>query len=81
MQVLEFGQRFLNYKAMIRLVNNHTGKVEYSGMFVDSPYRLLRFADVVRPEIDKESGVLVLYISSNSTMFFNTVSHFIDCNN
>ena len=78
MQFLEFGQRFLNYKAYIRVVNNHTGVTEFAGMYMDCTYRFLRFADVVRVEIDKDVGVLIVYITSNSTMFFNTVSHFID---
>lgn len=77
MQLLEFGQRFLNYKAFVRIVNNHTGVTEFAGMFMDAPYRLLRFADVVRPEVDSEQGVLILYITSNNKMFFNRESHFI----
>lgn len=80
MQTLEFGQRFLNYKAFVMIVNNHTGKVEFQGMFVDTPYRLLRFSDVVRMEVDNFEGKLVIYITSNSTMFFNTQSHFIEAN-
>lgn len=78
MQVLEFGQRFLNYKAAVMIVNNHTGKVEFTGMFVDCPYRLLRFADVVRVDVDSFDNVLKLYITSNSKMFFDTISHFSD---
>jgi hypothetical protein len=78
MQLLEFGQRFLNYKAAIMVVNNHTGKVEYLGMFVDCPYRLLRFADVVRIDLDEVSNVIKIYITSNGKMFFDTISHFSD---
>lgn len=78
MQLLEFGLRFLNFKAFIMVVNNHTGKVEFQGMFVDAPYRLLRFADIVRVDTDKVENKLVLYITSNSAMFFNTQSHFIE---
>ena len=78
MQLLEFGQRFLNYKALVRVVNNHTGATEFAGMFMDCPYRILRFTDVVRPEIDRDNQVLILYITSNSAMFFNTVTHFLE---
>ncbi len=78
MQLLEFGQRFLNYKAEIKVVNNHNGKLEYKGMFVDCPYRILRFADVVRIELDTEENTVRAYITSNHVMFFNTAPHFID---
>ncbi len=76
MQLLEFGQRFLNYKAFVMIVNNHTGKVEYRGMYLDAPYRFLRFTDVVSCEVDENA--LRIYISANNPMFFNTTSHFID---
>ena len=77
MQLLEFGQRFLNYKAYVRIVNNHTGATEFAGMFMDAPYRLLRFADLVRPEIDRDNNTLILYITSNSKMFFSKEQHFL----
>lgn len=75
MQILEFGQRFLNYKAEIMLVNNHNGKVEFKGMFVDAPYRLLRFADVVSIELTEE--YITIYLTASHGMFFNTQPHFI----
>ncbi len=78
MQLLEFGQRFLNYKALVRLVNNHTGVTEFAGMFMDAPYRLLRFADVVRTELDSVHEVMIIYITSNSRMFFDKESHFLN---
>lgn len=76
MTLEEFGQRFLNYKALVRIVNNHTGVTEFAGMFMDCPYRYLRFADVVRVELDKATKVLVFYITSNSGMFFAKESKF-----
>ena len=76
MSLLEFGQRFLNYKAFVRIINNHTGQCEFAGMFMDCPFRLLRFADIVRPEVDRENGVLIIYITSNNKMFFVKESHF-----
>jgi hypothetical protein len=47
-------------------------------MFMDAPFRLLRFTDVVRVELDEELGAMVIYASANGTMFFNTTSHFIE---
>ena len=78
MQLLEFGQRFLNYKAFVQIVNDRNGKVEFVGMFMDCPYRFLRFGNVVRPEIDSDNNTLVIYITSNSAMYFNTTSHFLE---
>jgi hypothetical protein len=75
MQLLEFGQRFLNYKAIVRLINNHNGKVLFQGMFMDAPYRFLKFMDLVRVETDLETAVLVIYASANGPMFFHTESH------
>lgn len=78
MQVLEFAQRFLNYKSAVMIINNHTGKVEFAGMFMDAPYRFLRFADVVRIDVDTNDNALKIYITSNSKIFFDTTSHFQD---
>ncbi len=78
MQLLEFGQRFLNYKAIVKIINNHTAKVEFQGMFMDCPYRFLRFANVVRCELDYVNSVLAIYISSNSPMYHNTQTHFLN---
>lgn len=78
MQTLEFGQRFLNYKALVKIINNHNGAVEHVGLFMDCPYRILKFTDIAKTEIDQEESALVLYVSSNNTMFYNTSPHFIE---
>ncbi len=78
MTLLEFGQRFLNYKALVSIRNAKTGKIEFSGMFMDCPYRYLRFSDVDRLEMDRELNVLIVYVLCNSPMYFNTFSHFIE---
>lgn len=78
MQLIEFGQRFLNYKCIVSIRNAKTGLVEFSGMFMDCPYRFLRFADVVRLELDRESNVLDIYVLCNSPMYYATQSHFMD---
>jgi hypothetical protein len=77
MQLLEYGQRFLNFKALISVRNSKTGKVEFSGMFVDCPYRYLRFADVDRVEIDNDLGIMDIYVLCNSPMYYNTQTHFL----
>jgi hypothetical protein len=73
-QLLEFGQRFINFKAAVKIVNNHTGKIEFMGMFVDCPYRILRYAEVVNVEVDEQ--YLRIYITSKQKMFFDTEPHF-----
>ena len=78
MQLLEFGQRFLNFKAAVMIINNHTGVIEFSGMFVDCPYRILRYADVVRTGLDRDNKALTIYITSTQKMFFDTVTHFLE---
>lgn len=78
MNLLEFAQRFLNYKAFIMIVNNQTGKVEFKGMFLDCPYRFCRFANVVSGEVDKDSNTLILYVNCNSPMYYEVKSHFLD---
>lgn len=80
MQALEFGQRFLNYKAHVEIIQKQSGTIVYKGMFMDAPYRILRFADVVRVEIQPEAEILKIYITGNSPMYFNTQSHFISDN-
>lgn len=77
MQLLEFGQRFLNFKALVSIRNAKTGKVEFSGMYVDCPYRYLRFSDVSRVELDRDTNILDIYVLCNSSMYFNTTTHFL----
>ncbi len=76
MQLLEFAQRFLNYKAMVSIINQQTGKEEFTGMFMDCPYRYCRFSNVNRVEVDKL--IMVIYITANSSMYSNVTSHFIE---
>ena len=78
MQLLEFAQRFLNYKAYVSIRNAQTGKVEFTGMFMDCPYRYCKFSNVARCEVDTELNILVIYVLCNSSMYYNTTSHFID---
>jgi hypothetical protein len=78
MQLLEFAQRFLNYKAFVTIINQQSGKVEFTGMFMDCPYRFCRFANVIRCEIDKDNMSLILYVVSNGNMYYNTQSHFLN---
>lgn len=77
MQLIEFGQRFLNYKALVSIRNYVTGKVEFSGMFVDCPYRFLRFGDIGRIELDNDLNTMIIYVKCNSSMYFDTKSHFL----
>jgi hypothetical protein len=77
MQLLEFAQRFLNYKAYVTIYDQRTGKKEFTGMFMDCPYRICCFSDVARCEISKENLSLILHVVSNGSMYYNTTSHFI----
>ena len=76
MTLIEFGQRFLNYKAQVMIVNNSTGKTEFRGMFMDCPYRFLRFSDIVRIELDNEDREIVFYVGCNSSMYYAEKPHF-----
>ena len=77
MQLLEFGQRFLNYKAFVEIIQKQSGATVFKGMFMDCPYRVLRFANVVKCEVLEGAEILKISISANSPMYFNTQSHFI----
>ena len=78
MRLIDFGQRFLNYKALVSIRNAKTGKVEFTGMFVDCPYRYLRFGDVSRVELDTDINAMIIYVLCNSHMYFDTQSHFLN---
>jgi hypothetical protein len=77
-QLLDFGNRFLNYKAIVRVISNHDSKILFQGMFVDTPFRILKFADIVKIRLDENDDVISIYITGNSTMFYNTQPHFIE---
>ena len=78
MSIGEFGDRFLNYKAHVRLVNNHTGQCEFAGMFMDIPLRYAKFTLVVRCEVDNEKNVLCLYFTAEKGIFFHRENKYIN---